>query len=61
MKGDDTVRLNTSHAVGRKLRQIQAEYALRFGPAKITLESLANLTMVHGFDNVRKKLNLAKD
>lgn len=51
-------QLNCSEINSEKLRKIQTEYKKRFAPAKVSLESLANLAIELGADKVRMKLNL---
>ena len=53
------VRFNADIPNSRRLRKVKAEYVRKHYPAKISLDSLANLAISFGLDNVRRKLNLS--
>lgn len=51
------IRFNANKYMSAKLRMIQRDYRKRFG-IRISLETLANQAMLHGYKPLRRKLNL---
>lgn len=52
------IRFNANQSNSNKLRKLQKDYTDKHKPAKVSLDSLANLSIELGVDAARGKLNL---